>query len=315
MLYPDLFQRILWFPVERFDRARALEQAWERAWRRHMPDTDRFAEPFDRLWKERTLWTPALFLNATWVETGKRLIASNLRLLPRNDQDSENFVDVEDTHRFFGERALALSTAVHLSARFTYVSPAGTLVRDGHVQGHAVDGGYFENSGATTTHEILKAIDQLTDTDPGWKRVHVVVIHISNEPVNPAHPDKMLAAGTGNPATRPPPLLNETLSPLLAIINTRGARGEYAREALRWHAGGSSFLHFGLCKREEAVPLGWVLSEASQEMMEQQLTKEKCLATNEPDRVLINNPKNLCEIRNQVAARFAAPGAKPQTCN
>jgi len=48
-----------------------------------------------------------------------------------------------------------------MSARFTYVSPAGTLVKDGEVHGRVVDGGYFENSEATTTLEVLLTIDQL----------------------------------------------------------------------------------------------------------------------------------------------------------
>lgn len=314
MLYPDLAQRFWPWPIEALDRGRMLEAAFEHAWRLETK-SNRLAEPVDKLWRDRRdVWMPALLLNATWVETGKRLIASNLRLQPLNGQGTEDFVDVEDTHRFFGKRALALSTAVHLSARFTYVSPAGTLVDEQHqVQGHAVDGGYFENSGATTTHEILKAIDQLASTDPTWKRVEVTVIHISNDPVNPAFPDSTLATGTDNQATQPRALLNETLSPLLAIINTRGARGEYARTALRWHAGNSNFLHFGLCKREEALPLGWVLSEASQKMMERQLTKERCIAAANANRVLIDNPGNLCTIRNQIVARFAGAG-KPETC-
>jgi hypothetical protein len=101
MLYPDFAQRLLFWPVEHLDRARALEQSWEQAWRKHMPGSDRFAQDFDRLWGDRTVWTPALFLNATWVETGKRLIASNVQLAPRDGRDSDDFVDIEDTQRFF----------------------------------------------------------------------------------------------------------------------------------------------------------------------------------------------------------------------
>jgi hypothetical protein len=317
LLYTDLAQRFWPRPIAALDRGRILEEAFERAWELETK-SNRLAEPLDNLWQRKDVWMPALLLNATWVETGKRMIASNLRLQPRGSgypEDKEDFVDIEDTNRFFRERALALSTAVHLSARFTYVSPAGTLVKDGTVQGHAVDGGYFENSGATTTHEILKAIDQLTGTDPAWKRVRVVVIHISNEPVDPAYPAGTLETGAKNKATRPLPLLNETLSPLLAIVNTRSARGEYARSALRWHTSNTDFLHFGLCKEEEALPLGWVLSNTSQKRMNDQLTKERCLAINDGDRVIFDNPNNLCELRKQIAGRFAAPGAKLEACN
>jgi hypothetical protein len=148
-----------------------------------MPGRNRLAEPLDRLWDDKVHWTPALFLNATWVETGKRLIASNVQIVVAGAE--EDFADVEDAQRFFAPRSLALSTAAHMSARFTYVSPAGTLVKDGKVHGRVVDGGYFENSGATTTLEVLLTIDQLALEDKRWKKVDPIVIHISNEPVDP----------------------------------------------------------------------------------------------------------------------------------
>jgi hypothetical protein len=135
LLYPDLAQRFIPVPVRALDRATALEQSWERAWREHT-GTNRFAEPFDALWADRSRWTPALFLNATWVETGKRLIVSNLRVSAPPEEAV--FVDGEDAQAFFAPRSLALSTAAHMSARFTYVSPAGTLQRDGVPRGRGV---------------------------------------------------------------------------------------------------------------------------------------------------------------------------------
>src|SRR5260221_1621728 len=79
MLYPDLVQRLLPFPVPQFDRALALEEAWERAWRKHMPARDRFAEPLEKL-REGAGRAPPPDLNATWVETGKRIVASQAAL-------------------------------------------------------------------------------------------------------------------------------------------------------------------------------------------------------------------------------------------
>src|SRR5437763_8070781 len=48
------------------------------------------------------------------------------------------------------------STAAHLSARFTYVSPAGSLRKrsEKEIAAHVVDGAYFENSGTATALEI-----------------------------------------------------------------------------------------------------------------------------------------------------------------
>jgi hypothetical protein len=280
-LYPDLLQRILPVAIPRFDRARALETAWERAWYKHA-GSQRFAEAFDGLWQNNEdRWLPALLLNATWVETGKRLIASNLRvqLLPEEKklEKLSEFADAEDVHRFYGQRALPLSTAVHLSARFTYVSPAGTLVKDGRIHGRAVDGGYFENSGATSVLEILKVLDHLAEPGTGWAKVKPYVILISNEPVDLSNLDEQLDSAPDNKRIKPFPAGNEVLSPLLTMINTRGARGEYARVTTRWHVGQNQFLHFGLC-RDGAIkiPLGWVLSGAVRDAMDEQLHSNAC---------------------------------------
>ena len=68
MLYPDLVQRFLPFPIPYFDRGRALERGWENAWHDTMGN-DRFADSFVDLWKPGSReWMPALFLNGTSVE-------------------------------------------------------------------------------------------------------------------------------------------------------------------------------------------------------------------------------------------------------
>jgi hypothetical protein len=275
LLYPDLLQRFLPFAIPSFDRARTIELAWEEAWKRHLPgQRARLSEPFDALWQESKQWTPVLLLNATWVETGKRIIASNLGVAA--GKDYEDFVDIEDANAFFSPRSLPLSTAAHMSARFTYVSPAGTLVRGGVPHGRVVDGGYFENSAATASLEILQTIGGLQKADPArWGRVDVYVIHISNEPVDPKLTDA-LADAPGNPKIAPHDFLNEALSPLLALLNTRDARGRYSRESLAWQVDDGHFLHFGLCRSSRNAPLGWVLSASTRVRMEQQLNAPGC---------------------------------------
>ena len=298
MLYPDMMQRVWPWPVARFDRARALEQAWEQAWREHMPGSDRFAQAFDQPWRDRQdVWMPALFLNTTWVETGKRLLVSNLRVLPAKPGDEVEFNDVGDLHRFYSEKALPFSTAIHLSARFSYVSPAGALVKNDKHYGRVVDGGYFENSGATTVTEILKALNQLSRPGNVWEKVKPVVIHISNEPADARYADIRLDSDNKNPHTEPARWLAELLSPPITLLNTRDARGVYARETLRWHVGESSFLHFGLCRKAEqvSIPLGWALSPVVQREMKKQLSGEACPP--------FNNPGNLQEIEKLLAAR------------
>jgi hypothetical protein len=293
LLYPDLVQRLLPFAVPHFDRALALEQAWERAWRAHLPQSDRFAEPLARL-REGPGWAPVLFLNATWVETGKRVIASQAAITP------VDFVDAEDALAFFAPRALRLSTAAHMSARFTYVSPAGTLAKDGKKHGRVVDGGYFENSGATTTLEIALAVNALAGdpaADPRWRKVVPTVIHISNEPRNPRTPEETLARGAGHPRIAPATWMPELLSPLHTLLSTREARGTFARETLRWHVGDANYFHFGLCRESANVPLGWVLSSSTRRNMNLQLAGERCRSDDEPPRVIFDNRGNLERLR------------------
>jgi len=302
-LYPDLVQRILPVPIPAWDRARALESAWENAWRAHTP-SNRFAEPLDALWPlEREHWLPALLLNATWVETGKRLIASNLRVQPLPVEPYPEFADVEDVERFYDTRALPLSTAVHLSARFTYVSPAGTLKKNGRIYGRAVDGGYFENSGTTTALEIIKTVDLLADSSRQWKRVVPYVILISNEPVDLPWLDESLEAAPANPRIRPKNGGNEILSPWRTLLNTREARGTYARTTTRWHLGSAHFLHFGLCKDQDIkIPLGWVLSRAVRDAMDEQLLTDAC--TPYPNRSQIDRINRIVQDRASRPSRL-----------
>ena len=306
MLYPDLLQRLLPFQVPAFDRAVAIEQAWERAWALHAPHAaagaNRLAQSLDRLYEDKGRWTPALFLNATWVETGKRLITSNVRIVAPDAAESADFVDAEDAQRFFAPGSIALSSAAHMSARFTYVSPAGTLRKAGEVHGRVVDGGYFENSGATTTLEILKTIPSLAKEDRRWAKVEPIVIHISNEPLDPYAGPGTLMAAPGNRGIKPHRWLNEVLSPLWAMLNARGARGAYARDTLNWHVGDSSFLHFGLCRLSANIPLGWVLSLSTRDRMENQLDPQESLPGQDQPECDFDNAGNLEKVDRRLSS-------------
>jgi hypothetical protein len=120
----------------------------------------------------------------TSVEFGNRIIQSSLII-------DENFLDTEDAaEKLFSNeehptprdllKDVRLSTAAHMSARFTYVSPAGRYRTDGS---HVVDGGYFENSGATTALDILRQVNEIIQSDQ--KKFHDIapqIIRISNNP-------------------------------------------------------------------------------------------------------------------------------------
>lgn len=162
---------------------------------------------------------PYLLLNATWVESGERAIASDLQI------HSSSFHGAKDQLTIAG-RDISLATAAHNAARFPFINAIGafaapasackrrdegtsegpTSADDRPVCGHLADGGYFDNSGGQTTLDVLQAFgrcleikapdpadrefDACLQMDPGhrdWLRRNLVpqVLMIRNS-VNPA---------------------------------------------------------------------------------------------------------------------------------
>jgi hypothetical protein len=308
MLYPDLVQRFLPFPVPYFDRGRALELGWEKAWRDAMKN-DRFSASFVDLWPEGAPeWMPALFLNGTSVEKGNRIITSNLHL-------TNNFLDAEDAaEKLTGYKLSAtdagchipLSTAAHMSARFTFVSPAGHFPDGSRI----VDGGYFENSAATTAYEIATRIkERCALPKHEIKNVDVKVIMISNDPrkesimIAPAKPGpEPPGPKRSEPETVTGHFMGEVTSPLYTMMNTRTARGTYAQKAIKREqrrfkaveapadAAESAteraehlsldILYFNLRDTQVPLPLGWMLSKSAAEAMQSQLQENNKVVQN-----------------------------------
>ncbi len=182
-LFPDLLQQFLPVRVEVFDRARALEHGLEASWQRIVTQTDLYgprvqdktantmAEPFLSLWPhgfDKSLFTPALVLNTTEVDTGRRRLISpftfeglsDLRFFPVSCK-SEGKIE-----------ALPLSTAAVLSARFPWITPTGWYY-DPSESGECTspaksvtklsDGGYFEASGVATALDLAHSLKTIID--------------------------------------------------------------------------------------------------------------------------------------------------------
>jgi hypothetical protein len=304
MLGPDFLQRFWPWGLTGLDRGRWLERSWEKAWHDTMEkqvtqNPNRFAESFLDLWRADNEYVPNLCLNGTSVERGKRIIASNLLI------DWREFLDADDAiERLMplvdqgkaDKRArpgvdLPLSAAAHLSARFTYVSPAGKFPPDGT---HVVDGGYFENSGATTALDILREITR--EMGPGSDLGDTIpkLIMISNNPTaNAPLPDgakKKLTVTTAaeQKKSEPSTLLEDAMAPVDALLHTRDARGTYAQRAIG-HAQeifyenlkselppnqGSKVYYFSLAPAEVPLPLGWMLSNGAARAMHLELNDE-----------------------------------------
>ena len=281
MFFPDLLQRFLPVPVPGADRGAALEKAWEYGWERTISGkieggdhrVNRLALPFRKLWQgwQGETPLPALFLNGTRVESGKRIITSNVRI---TSTFRGEFADAEDAEEQLGNnkfpRDVPLSTAAHMSARFTYVSPAGRMPDGGHV----VDGGYFENSAAATALEILYEVESVID-HAGWpERVVPVVIEIRNGPTSVKPDTRNDSAITPNQPTRE--FLSEILAPVSTLLHTRDARATFSQEAIESEQESQpnqlprNRLRFGLHDSAVPLPLGWMLSgDAANEMRHQ----------------------------------------------
>lgn len=212
-LFPDLIQRFIPIPVSWADRQRFLEKSWEDALgSRPNP----FSEAFTTLYgQEHQASLPSLLLNATVVDSGRRAVVSNI--------DVSKFTDTVDLlgDDYSTQRA-RLSAAAGMSARFTYVSPAGTLDGpEGKIR--VVDGGYFENSGAAT------AMDLLTNLDVDGNKLFPILVLIRNDPQAPSVCNRSGAESrpqAEDSATSD--FLTEISSPIRALLNARTARGRLA---------------------------------------------------------------------------------------
>jgi len=302
MLFVDFTQR--WLPGAWFDdRSRALTRAWEHAGRKQ--GMDAFAQPFAALYGtgdgKPDIGTPALFLNSTTVAEGRRFIQHPFR--PMASPQSQPWTAAFDGSAWLDPR-VPLSEAVLDSARFTYVSPAGTLETAPPPGVNApvparlqlVDGGYFENSGAVTLGEVMHRLRELARAR--GVALRFIVLHISNDPEmadfvdrhDPARPlplyttacqGQQQAGGKGSAPS------GEATAPLRALLDTRTARGEYARarllESLHTDAAdparGDMLWHFRLCPGDYPIPLGWTISSPVFDEMQRQLEHNYPLAT------------------------------------
>lgn len=289
LLFVDFTQR--WLPGAWFDdRARALTRAWEEAAREQ--GITAFAEPFADLYRGADggmdLATPVLLLNSTTVGQGRRFVQHPFR---RQGAPARPAWTAADDGAAWLDPRLPLSEAVLNSARFTYVSPAGTLEAAAlHPPAPAtlqlVDGGYFENSGASTLLEVMHWLRELAARR--GQHLRFIVLHLSNDPQledfvdahDRAHVMPFYSAACPAPIGLPDAgLSGEVSAPVRALLQTREARGSYARTqwlaALHIDAGdparGDILWHFRLCGGDYPMPLGWTISAPVFEAMRREL--------------------------------------------
>jgi hypothetical protein len=230
--------------------------AWEASWTRATTNKI-FSQDFNALWPgDRSRSIPALFLNGTSVETGKRMILSNVKI-------DGNYVDSLDVNERLSA-PIAVSTAAHMSARFTYVSPAGRFASGERI----VDGGYFENSGTATASDILDIVQEVNEQQD--YAAYPIIIIISNDP-GASTGAKTNAGGQA--------FLSELLAPVQAFLHTREARGSYSEVGLilRTDLEPTNVFTFtltGARTNRVPLPLGWALSQAATSVMNDQMNAQ-----------------------------------------
>jgi hypothetical protein len=255
LLQADFAQRFL--PVGFIpDRQRALEHGWERGWSTRVEPRDQFlgSGMLAMYGQHANELFPSMFLNATNVEHGRRSIASNCVIDPK---------EVADTDDLFAQlkRDMPISAAAGNSARFTYISPAGSIRPDGQwftgLTGHVVDGGYFENSGAATATDVARVIIDEAKSDAKHEAIdlHLILIKFVEVP---------------EPGVPPTRFATEILSPVTALLDTRGGRGVLAYQQAHDLFPNYQFL-LGQTKNGIVLPLGWLLAQRTRNAIDIQV--------------------------------------------
>jgi len=277
LLYPDLLQRFL--PVALLpDRGQTLEEAFEHSFRTVTGDNT-LSRSFSALGSEAARAWPMLFLNATWSNNGRRLVAASVDIGGPGDGEKYFRLANDQVNRIGYD--IRLSTAAHNSARFPFVSPPGSWhagaagnPATGAIRGRLQDGGLFENYGAETALEILTMADQELRVRQNLRFTPIVIL-ISSDPALP----KDFAS------SRPGQVENlgyEVMTTFRTMANTREGRGAEAAGRLQdWaQRPGRRFAYFRMCDPrpgEADPPLGWALSDETRHTIEGYLLEKSAV--------------------------------------
>ena len=295
-MFTDYTQSFLPFPIDAFDRARALEFAFEQSDAALNPNHDSYlAKDFTQMWAANGK-TPALLINTTDAGSGRRILISPFVLTGTDDIDINSIIpyqtlgkaaDPKDTQQH--PPAIRLSTAAGMSPRFSWVTPAATVpVRDVRLGSKAkirlVDGGYVENSGVETALNLIDMIQDTVDrinddaensrtigkTNQRYRKIHLRLIVLTG----------------GDYPVRTSFSFGEEAEPVRALLNTRSSRAYVAiNEAARRYPPHdlpglatppatvvklSDLSRSTLNSRLYPLPLGWAMSNRTRQIIEKQ---------------------------------------------
>jgi hypothetical protein len=261
------------------DRARALERALQVAdddsW-----DPSAFSEHFSDLVTSKDLrepqnGLPILHINTTRMQDGCPAVISTIDI---SQPFYNRRVDVLDLVP--EDMDMELATAVITGARFPYISPAGSIHSEAHGDHYFVDGGYFDNSGAGITHEMIaqifssgKMLDTVVTDTVLRKRIRPYVIHIGNS---------RLVEPTAGMVS---PFANDLAAPVTTMLGAYGMQTDVNDQRLktmleRLYQDTPCYMDIQLYRdgaERESYPMNWAMSRAVRGRMDQRLDEHEGL--------------------------------------
>ena len=266
----EMIQLLVPYPIESFDRAKVFEETWEYVWENNLNNDPTFRSSFLSLLDKNTV--PPLFINTTQVENGYPVVLSNIRLdasqISHGDKNVTN--DKLNFPRDFYADLLKnpsldvpLSTASLLSARFPFVSPAGTLTDKNGGTLSLVDGGYFDNTGANTAYQVLFNINK----NPVYSgKIKPIIVYLKN---GTNVPNKPYSTRT---------MVGQLLAPIETSFQIRDSNTKNNLLKLEDYVNSCNgeFITYSLQKpgdSETDIPLGWALSRNVQDEIDSRVEK------------------------------------------
>ncbi|MET0463331.1 MAG: hypothetical protein ABW007_09255 [Chitinophagaceae bacterium] len=257
-MFPDLFQRVLPWPIESWDRAAFLNRSFSKVFAAHTRVNDAGSTLLDQsiltpwLKDANPFHRPAILFNSLYVEEGQKAVFSPYRITKEYYEDALDILDAT-------KMLVPMKEGMVSSARFPVITPPGLMMKqvNGHEEkfGHLVDGGYFENTAVQTAQQTVMMIKSVVKRLKPAGKIVPVIISLSYGSDTSGHRDAM---GAGYEA-----------APLAGGINT----------LFRWIDGVKAMsvkldpdlnsINFRLTKfKGDRIPLGWYLSEPARKLIE-----------------------------------------------
>jgi predicted chitinase len=299
MLFPEFSQAFIPAPIREFDRARALEFAFEKSEAvLHADDKRYLTTNFTDHWTPDGT-VPALIMNSTDAASGRRIVMAPFAIGGDKISNMNSIISYRDLGKDEAQKVQAappvirLSTAAGISARFPWVTPAATIpVGDARLgkskKIRLVDGGYVDNSGVETALNLLESIqpsiDSINKPMPDLQRLAGTTTAVA---LGKKVRARLIVLSGGDYPVRTTFALGEILEPIRALLSTRGSRAYVAIDtaarrfppqklasvedgAARITVNASDLRHASLNSRFYPLPLGWSMSNRTRQIIEKQ---------------------------------------------